>query len=372
MDAPPPSARQASRGPALVALAVTAFILSATGWLERIDHRVLDTAWRIVRSLGPGTAPVEIVVVGIDEATVREIPEPPGLWHDALARVFARIAAAKPKAIGVDVPLPDRSFDHLRPGIDRTLMLGLAAARQGAPLVASLAIDPASRGVRRIHAPLLAVLQEERLGIGLVARDVDGSARRFSIALPTEDGAFPTFAGRLCRALSKRCTDGLIDYGHGPAVRVVPFQAVLGMNDLAALEGLFRDRVVLVGDTSAFGNRIPVPINLAENESRSAQSSTIVVHALSLRTALGEAPQDASRPLSMLLASLPALLLLVRRPLPFALSALAAAAGLAVITVGALRHGVAVPVATAAVTLVLAALVVSYEAVRARPSKGAP
>lgn len=74
----------------------------------------------------------------------------------------------------------------------------------------------------------------------------------------------------------------------------------------------------------------------------------------------------------MLLASLPALLLLVRRPLPFALSALAAAAGLAVITVGALRHGVAVPVATAAVTLVLAALVVSYEAVRARPSKGAP
>lgn len=370
MDVPTPPARLASRGPAVVVLAVAALILSATGWLERVDHVILDSAWRVIREIGPSPAAVEVVVVGIDEATVRAIPEPPGLWYDSLARVLARIAAAKPRAIGLDIPLPDRSFDHLRPGLDRTLMLGLAAARQGAPLVASLGVDPATRGVRRIHAPLLAVLQEERLGIGLIARDADGSARRFSIALPTEDGAFPTFAGRLCRALSKRCTDGLIDFGRGPPVRVVAFQSILGMNDLAALEAIFRDRVVLVGETSTYGNRIPVPINLAETESRSAPSSPIVVHALALRTALGEAPQEASRPLAMLLGSLPALLLLLRRPAAFAASAVSCAIALGVVTVVTLRQGLAVPVATAGVTLALASLLVAFEAARVRSGNG--
>ena len=130
------------------------------------------------------------------------IPEPPGLWHAPLGLALARIAAAKPRAIGLDYPLPERSFDAIRPGLDRALIVGLAAAAQNGPFVAVLTIDARTRSAKRIHTPFLALLGDSRLGIGLVARDADGVTRRFSLLIPTEDGGFPTFAGRLCRALS--------------------------------------------------------------------------------------------------------------------------------------------------------------------------
>ena len=118
-------------------------------------------------------------------------------------------------------------------------MLGLAAARENGPFVATLSIDARTRGARRIHTPFLALLQEERLGIGLLARDADGVTRRFSAALPTEDGAFPTFAGRLCRALERGCGDGLIHYALGKPFAYVPMHQVLETTDPAWLERAF-------------------------------------------------------------------------------------------------------------------------------------
>jgi hypothetical protein len=58
----------------------------------------------------------DVVVVGIDEATLDAFPEPFALWHEPLAEVFAGLAAASPRAVGVDVALPERSYDTVRPG----------------------------------------------------------------------------------------------------------------------------------------------------------------------------------------------------------------------------------------------------------------
>lgn len=354
----PPSRNEAfdtRRGLAAVALAVLAIGLAASSILERLDLAVLDRQWRILRAAFPSPSPVDIVIVGVDEATVAAIPDPPGLWHEHLARVLAKIAAAQPRAIGIDLPLPDRSYESVKPGLDRPLVLGLLAARESAPLVASLSIDPQTRGVRRIHPPFLAVLQEERLGIGLLARDADGASRRFSIALPTEDGAFPTTAGRLCRALSRNCSDGLIDFARGGAFKVVPFQDVMAAKDLSTLQSHFRDRIVLIGETAVHRGRIPVPVNLAGWEDRPSDSPATVVHAAALRTALDGAPEEASRPLAVLVASLPVLLVLLpSRRWRAVLAASFVPAGGA-LGLWALKQGLVVPLGAA---FTIAALIV--------------
>jgi len=52
------------------------------------------------------------------------------------------------------------------------------------------------------HRELCASRRVARIEHLLQQRDVDGVTRRFSLALPTEDGSFPTFAGRLWKALA--------------------------------------------------------------------------------------------------------------------------------------------------------------------------
>ena len=120
----------------------------------------------------------------------------------------------------------------------------------------------------------------------LRSRDGDGVTRRYALMLPTEDGGFPTLEGRLCQEVSRRCNDGLIHYALGPPLRYVPLKNVLEMKDAALMAQLFRDRVVLIGETQPFGDRVAVPVNLAGWEGAARDSPAIVVHALTLRTAL--------------------------------------------------------------------------------------
>jgi adenylate cyclase len=367
MDESEGAGRGAMSAIAVAALALLGLAFSWTPAADRLDSALLDAQWSILRKFDTRPAPDDIIIVGIDEATMRAVPEPPGLWHEPLGRVLVRIASAKPRAIGFDLALPDRSFDAFRPGADRVLMVALAAARQSAPLVAALTIDARTRAARPIHTPFMAVLGEEGLGIGIVAREADGVTRRFSLVLPTEDGGFPTFAGRLCRALSKRCGDGYINYALGPALRLVPFRQVLQTQDTQLLEKLFRDRIVLVGDVQAFSDRIAVPVNLAGWESAGPDSPGVVVHAQSLRTALNDAaPQDASRPTILLFVTLAAFLLLMRDWRMALITAGLGAAVLLLAGVMALRAGVVLPIAPALLTLALAWVACLAETVMSR------
>src|SRR5688572_21381040 len=113
-------------GAAAVAVAGLAFALLPAA--ERSDDALLDVQWKILKRIDARAAPDDIVIVGVDEASVRAIPEPPGLWHASLGRALARVAAARPRAIAFDLPLPERSFDGVKPGLDRALFDGLAAA----------------------------------------------------------------------------------------------------------------------------------------------------------------------------------------------------------------------------------------------------
>jgi len=342
---------------AVVALAIAGFAFSLTPAATALDNRLLDVEWRVLRAAAPAPAPDDIVIVGIDRATLEAIPAPPGLWHEALGEALARIAAVHPRAIGLDYPLPERSYDEIHPGLDLALFRGLAAAVSGGTFVASLEIDPVTRSARRIHTPFLAILTEPHLGIGLSARDDDGVTRRYSLVIPTEDGGFPTLAGRLCRAISSRCNDGLIDFALGPGFRKVSLRDVLAAPDAQSLAPVFRDRIVLVGNALPYTDRLNVPVNLAGWEAASHDSPTVVVHAQTLRTAmLGAAPQEASRPFAVVLSLLACFPLLVgRRVLGLAAAVLGMAAllGAAIVV---LHAGLYVPVAAPLATLLVAGL----------------
>ncbi|HXN16270.1 MAG TPA: CHASE2 domain-containing protein [Usitatibacter sp.] len=366
MDEADRKARAAMRALAIATLAIVGLVFSFTPAAGRLDAVLLDAEWWLLRRVDPRPAPDDIIIVGVDDATVGAIPQPPGLWHEPLGRVLLRIAAARPRAIGLDLALPERSFEAIRPGLDRALFLGLVAARENGPFVVALGIDARTRTARPIHAPFLAVLQEERLGIDLLARDIDGATRRFSLVIPTEEGGFPTFVGRLCRALSKGCRDGLIHFALGPPYRYVPFQRVLQLQDTQVLASLFRDRIVLIGTTQRYSDRIAVPENLAGWEAQGGDSPDIVVHAQSLRTALsGAAPGEISRPFVMVLVSLSALVGALRNTRT---RLLVGALGAGVLALGAtfvLARGLYVPLSAGLVTLALAcALPAALEAWR--------
>lgn len=340
---------------AVAALALAGLALAFTAWTERLENALLDLEWSVLGRFDRAAAPADIVIVGVDERTAAAIAAPPPLWHESLGMALVRIASARPRAIGIELKLPERSFEALRPGLDRALMVGLAAARHNGPLVASLSIDARTRAARPIHAPFLAVLGEERLGLDLLARDLDGVVRRFTLGVPTEDGAFPTLAGRLCRALSRGCTDGLINYALGEPFAYFPLQRVLETRDTAVLAKMFAHRVVLIGDVQRFGHRIAVPVNFAGWEHGARESPAVVVHALALRTALLErAPREASRPVAAILVTLAAFLFLIRDSRHALLVGILAAAGLLVLAVLALRAGVFVPVASAMLALLFA------------------
>src|SRR3954469_23270958 len=96
---------------AIVALAIAGFGFSLTPAANALDDKLLDLEWRALRTAAPRPAPDDIAIVGIDPATLEAITAPPGLWHEPLGMALARIAAARPRAIGLDYPLPERSYD---------------------------------------------------------------------------------------------------------------------------------------------------------------------------------------------------------------------------------------------------------------------
>jgi len=328
---------------ALLALAGVAFSFAPLA--ERLDAWLLDRQWSVL--------------------SVAAIPQPLGVWNEPLGEVLVRIASAGPRAIALAVALPDRSLDALHPGLDRALLVGLAAARRNGPVVAAISIDARTRAARPIYPPYLAVLGEDGLGIDLMPRDVDGVTRRFSLAIPTEDGGFPTFAGRICMRVARHCGDGLIDFTLGAPLRYIAFHEVLAMRDAARVRELFADRIVLVGTAQRYAERIAVPFALAAWEPGARDVPGIVAHAQALRTALaGTAPQEVSRALPALLAMLAALPVLARRRRTALAAAGVGLVFLAALAVVALHGGRFVAVGSAMVTLVAAAAVSTYRAWR--------
>ena len=214
--------------------------------LADAERVAFDLQMRLLRERHPRALADDVVLIGIDEETEKVFTEPIALWHRHFASVLHALAKARPRAVGVDFVLPERSFDRIVPGLDLAMMRGLLDLKRSAPLVYVQTID--SRGALVPIQPNYAnIVQPENLGLDQQLSDPDNISRRFDeLEISRTGKPVPTLAGQLLRALKVAVQDGYIDYSLGAPVAYVPFHRVAEWDERRLSEA-FRSRIVLIG-----------------------------------------------------------------------------------------------------------------------------
>jgi len=250
-----------------------------------LDRKILDLQFRLLRWVAPRDATTAVVVVGIDDASDRTLPEPAGLWHRHVGAFLTALKAGPPSVVGIDVVLPDRSFESILPGTDRLLMQGLIAARENYPLVLALTVDPAG-APREVYRPLLSAAGSENHGFALFPKDDDNTVRRFDERLRDGGETVPTLVGQMVRRLGHTPVNGTIDFSYGAPFQYVPFGRVLewaAREDRDALVRTFEGKAVLLGSVQPFTDRVRTPIPLAAWEHEARDTPGVLLNAQALR-----------------------------------------------------------------------------------------
>jgi class 3 adenylate cyclase/CHASE2 domain-containing sensor protein len=271
-----------------LALIAVGLLLAWVPGVRDADLALLDARFALLARVAPLPADDGIAIVGIDEASLGAIAEPVALSHRTLGATLAAIARAAPRAVGLDVVLPDRSFDAFAPGADQALVTGILALRRVAPVVLGLTVH-ADGTPRPVHAPLIAAAGS--VGFAVLPQDDDGRIRRYDDRLGAGGEPVPTLVGELARALGTTPRHGLIQYALGSGYDYVPMHDVLrwaseGRDDELAKR--FGGRPVLVGVVLPFEDRKRQPVPLARWEP-TLDVPGVLVHAQALRTALADA-----------------------------------------------------------------------------------
>ncbi|MGE5097411.1 MAG: adenylate/guanylate cyclase domain-containing protein [Betaproteobacteria bacterium] len=260
--------------------------------LADADRLAFDAQMRWLRDLLPRPLASDIVLIGIDEQTEREFPEPVALWHRHFADLFHALARAHPAAVGVDVVLPERSYDSIVPGSDLTMMRGLDALNRAVPLVYTQAVTSTGTVVP-VQPNYLSILREDNFGIDREVLDVDNVSRRFEEPHRADGTVQPSFAGQILRRTGRAVDAGYIDYSIGSLVRHYPLQDVVKWDD-ERLAGAVAGRIVIVGSLVPTVDRWQLPVRLlasARKESRRERLDLtqpgVLVHLQVLRSHLG-------------------------------------------------------------------------------------
>ncbi|MDH5264357.1 MAG: CHASE2 domain-containing protein, partial [Betaproteobacteria bacterium] len=295
--------------------------------------------------------------------------DPVGPAIRKLPDVLVRIARGKPRAIALHAALPGAPVEAAAPGLDDALATALSVAQAAAPL--AIGITVGSRGeVVPIHEALLRGVDPRAFAFTLLPRDEDGVVRQVVLALPTQQGKWPTAAGWLCEVLDGRCETGLIDYALGPAYRYMPARRLLEIRDDKALERLFGGRIVFVAPVAGPDDRVAQPVSLAGWEAPAAEPPSVLAHAQTVRTLIHGSPiQEVPLPVTLLAVAAAALVVLAAAPVAPAIGALAAIAAFAGGLV-ALRLGWYVPSAAVLATLLAAVIASRVLGRRQKPAPG--
>jgi len=272
----------------VAACAVFALLLQVSAVGTWIDFALLDTATRVLRKQSPAALSKEVVVVGIDEASMAAYPEPLTLWHRQVGDFLRAVAAGKAAAVGLDLVLPDRSFNEVLPGGDEALMMGILAAKKEIPVVLARTVE-ASGKQRDLFGKFQLVAGEEGTGLALFPRDADLVVRRFDERIGENGSLVPTLVGQLSRQLGQDPQPGLIDFSRGPAFDYIPIHSVLALfkaGDSTGLQRMFAGRPVLLGSVLPASDAVLQPVNLASWEDNANLAPGVLIHAQALRSIL--------------------------------------------------------------------------------------
>ena len=242
-------------------LALLACLLGAGSWTWRMDQAVYDTGL----SLSSRPAPDDIVLVTIDEASLRQLGQWP--WPRALhATVIQQIHQAQPKAILLDLLLSEPSPD---PQQDQVLA---QAIQQSGKVVLPLTFEALPQRLVRELQPVPALRATAHLAHADAELDVDGVLRWAALHAGIAPGRHPHMALALLQVAGEpmhasiqaqsapasaatsqvwRRDDRVLVRYLGPpgTIKQVSFAAVL-RGDVPA--SVFKGRYVLIG-ASAIG-----------------------------------------------------------------------------------------------------------------------
>ncbi len=281
-----------------LALTLLAAALHFSPPIALLDLRLVDLEFGMLRRAGPKAAPVSPVLIAADEATLAAFPEPIALWHRYLGDIFSALARAGPQAVGVDIELPERSHDHLQPGMDLLLSRGILAVKSAAPFVVARGVDGLGR-VKPVHLPFLALAGDSGSGLATWPLDADGTVRRFDERQNADGSTVPTFAGVLARRLGLAPAPGLLDFGLGPAYSYIPMHEVWNWaqaGDELRMRTEFAGRIVLIGGVFPFVDRHPQAVHLAGWADAGSATPGLLLHAQALRSMLGTGLVAAAPP----------------------------------------------------------------------------
>ena len=259
-----------------------------TEFLQPQEQFLLDREFGLLRAFRPQPARNDVVIIGIDEASLAAVPEPFALWHPHLGQFLAAMGEARPSVLGVDIVLPSRSFHELIPMYDQKLMVGLAAIRGKVPLVLAQTVDEQG-AFRKIFPPFISMAGADPLGSVVVCPDADGVVRRYGETLCHDSGKLGLFAAKMARHLGlENRWEGWIDYTLGDAFTYVPFHQAMQWidKDPEKLRHAVRGKPVLLGVILRFEDRLRMPVALAALEPLRRRLPGVMLHAQVLRSML--------------------------------------------------------------------------------------
>jgi adenylate cyclase len=266
--------------------------------LADAERFAFDHQMRLLRAIHPRPLVDDVVLIGIDDETEARFTEPVALWHRHFAAVLHALARAKPRAVGVDIVLPERTFDGILPGLDLAMMRGLLDLRRSTVLVYVQTVDSRARIVP-VQPNYRNIVTPDHLGIDQQIRDPDAVSRTFGEMTDTQGQAVHTLVSQLLRGMGVPTSYGYIDYSLGAPLEYIPLHVIKDWDD-EQLRRAFSGRVVLIGTLLGLTDRWRLPVKLlARDPGRLAADKDdpsgrlaynqpgVLVHLQALRALLG-------------------------------------------------------------------------------------
>jgi class 3 adenylate cyclase/CHASE2 domain-containing sensor protein len=250
----------------LVFCVLVALLLHLMQAGEQLSRALLDRQFARMQEHDVHRLQNDVVIVGIDEDATKALKEPFALWHPHLGKFMDAMVKAKPSVLGLDIALPERSYQFLIPQYDQSLLQGLQELKGQTPLVLAQMLDD-SGAFRPVHAPYVAAAGADALASVVVCPDDDGIVRRFDPNLCTVNARGVMLVEKMAAHLGKKTPGtGLVDFSAGDKFDYVPFLKVLEwqqQGDTGQLASTFGGKPVLLGVVSRLGDRVRAPVPLA-------------------------------------------------------------------------------------------------------------
>ena len=327
-------------------LAALAAVLAVTQVTWRLDRVVYDQAL----SWWSRPAPPQITVIAIDDASLSAIGRWP--WPRAVhATLLEQLAAARPKAVALDLVLSEADAD---PRQDALLA---RAMQQAAPVVVPLTWVSADGAAPRWLTPTPALAAAAQLASAETAVDEDGVLRSAFLHVGDAQARLPHVALALMQAAGEtvhpairvqappapsdswqRSDRMLIRYG-GPPGHVTRLSYIDVLGGAVPVDQL-RGRYLLVGMTAqGLGDTLATPVNAGHSAMPGVEVLAQTLHMLRSGDGLRAPSPGALAALWALLVGLGVLAMVRLSQRAALLGALGAATGVLAASVAALQAG---------------------------------